>query len=900
MADLLTMLLRLSAIGSVLAAVLFLVKPFFKNRISKAVAYYLWVIVLLRLCLPFGISLPVPAGWLTGAQITQAQPLNSENNGIALGGNQTDTNNTAPTANASGSAAPALSGSAGDAVTGSDVKNSAARPGIMQMLGQWLKDPALWLLIWMSGALLSLAWHSFGYIRFVGIIRRSAVQPEEADLAVFQEFRESDRVWLVRSSFVRTPMLLGLLRPVIAVPLVSYTSDGLADDLRDILRHELTHYRRGDLLYKWFAMLVTCLHWFNPLMYLVRREIDRACELSCDEAVIASLTTSQKQHYGETLMSLAVHQTYPLGILATTMCEDKARLKERLICIMGYKSKTRAAILLSIILLLGLMGCATVSGVREATAPTVTPAAVNSAEINPTGTGNVTLYEEYGLTVAIRNDIIDQLVITEPNSPDESRLISVYEKRSLEDARTDFGDDAGMGFIFSLARYTQAQYEQFLASDGSGQSFFAKDDTYYYGWFTATDVQFYRSDNDIDLESDDWKAWEALCDKCADIKTDFIARNHLTPYSDSEFWEKEFTWDGAHLFLSYYPYYAYPDTAGAQGFTWQDVAYTLVLSQPAAQGDQGIWCVERWYDENGSLYYVFPRDTAESAAEYYAALQSVADSGGDPALATPENAALAFAKDYFDHTAATKDSFRRIEGQVAGNVWCLSNQVLDDMGTLQASILDASGNSDDQEALEVPDYQTPFSTPTSLYAYIWLKAEAPDRITGGVVYCRNSDGSKTIAFYEQDRLLCINADGTEQWFKPAYPYSNSPYDGMLGRYEEFLHYYNQEPAHTYTEAEYNAATDAAYEFFAGTFRGCTLTSLTYDPERSYKASESYMQHGHGSINGVSIDNVIVIFGSFTTDGSQGTLNPNSTYHDYMFILIRDNADASWVVDDWGY
>ncbi|NLA86251.1 MAG: hypothetical protein GX847_02995, partial [Clostridiales bacterium] len=265
MIDFLITLLSLSVLGSVLAIILLLLKPLIRNRVSKAFSYYLWIIVLLRLCLPPGISLTVPAGWFSGpSEITETQPIYDTNTGGFIS-DQSGKIEPGPLENTQGAAVgtPGLSG--GVAVSPEIGGNyTTSTGGTVQTIGAWLGNPAFWFMIWAFGALLSLIWHVFGYIRFAGMLRRSAEAPDAAELTVFREFSGSGRVRLVRSGFVKTPMLLGLLRPVIILPPVSYIRSGGADDLRDILRHELIHYRRRDLLYKWFAMLVTCLHWFNP------------------------------------------------------------------------------------------------------------------------------------------------------------------------------------------------------------------------------------------------------------------------------------------------------------------------------------------------------------------------------------------------------------------------------------------------------------------------------------------------------------------------------------------------------------------------------------------------------------------------------------------------------------
>ena len=306
---------------------------------------------------------------------------------------------------------------------------------------------------------------------------------------------------------------------------------------------------------------------------------------------------------------------------------------------------------------------------------------------------DTTLYDCSGLSVAIPNEYIQQLVVIadpESEAAEAGVLISVYEKQSYEDSRADYGEEAAAGFLFSIARYTQAQYEQFLCSDGSGQSFFAKDDTYYYGWFTATDVQFYRSGGQIrDTNSDEWKAWEALYEGCNAIKDDFTARNHLTAYSDSEFQSKQFTYTSEHLYLTYYPYYAYQDTATAQGFTWQDVAYKLVLSQPATQGETGIWCVERWYDEHGSLYLYFPNANGVPAAEYYAEEQAQCDAGHKVSALDPEQVALEFVRQYFGHTEATFESIV-VQGKASADEEPIASADINSDGQEEAFYLDKS------------------------------------------------------------------------------------------------------------------------------------------------------------------------------------------------------------------
>ncbi|MDR3121565.1 MAG: hypothetical protein LBU58_09590, partial [Clostridiales bacterium] len=100
----------------------------------------------------------------------------------------------------------------------------------------------------------------------------------------------------------------------------------------------------------------------NPLVYAARRELDRACELSCDEAVIRRLDEDGKKHYGNTLLSLAAESRMPRAVVSTTMVEGKQALKERLGAIMKNKKDTRAAVVVSAALVVLAVGAAVALG----------------------------------------------------------------------------------------------------------------------------------------------------------------------------------------------------------------------------------------------------------------------------------------------------------------------------------------------------------------------------------------------------------------------------------------------------------------------------------------------------------------------------------------------------------
>lgn len=102
-------------------------------------------------------------------------------------------------------------------------------------------------------------------------------------------------------SLVGTPILFGGIRPVLYIP------EKLKDSekLRYIVAHEGVHLRRGDIAVKWFSTLAKCIHWFNPLVYAIVKQIDEACEISCDLEATRKMSAEEKTEYMQTVLEIS-------------------------------------------------------------------------------------------------------------------------------------------------------------------------------------------------------------------------------------------------------------------------------------------------------------------------------------------------------------------------------------------------------------------------------------------------------------------------------------------------------------------------------------------------------------------------------------------------------------------
>ena len=354
-------ILLMSLTGSALAIFLFLLKPIIRNHVSKAFLYYIWLPVLLRLIVPFGFAVNVayetpPAPSIAPVSFESNEPAIKipipENAVPVLPGDTGGPFTVAVTEHETQT--PSIAEAAPTAVTETDAAPKAEEKFDFV---QFLLDSLGY--IWLAGAVVSFGWYLISYAVFYRRLSRSFASPSMADLEVFNSMRRTGNVRLVTSAEAKTPMHMGAFYPVIVLPQIDYTASGMEKELRDVLRHELTHWRRHDILYKWFVVLVQSVHWFNPVVYFIHREIDKSCELSCDEAVVRGLSEQERISYGNTLLALASERAIPRRIPATTLSEGKKQLKERIISIRDYKKSTRTMVALMLVMAIVLTGCAT-------------------------------------------------------------------------------------------------------------------------------------------------------------------------------------------------------------------------------------------------------------------------------------------------------------------------------------------------------------------------------------------------------------------------------------------------------------------------------------------------------------------------------------------------------------
>ncbi|MCL2408904.1 MAG: leucine-rich repeat domain-containing protein [Oscillospiraceae bacterium] len=339
--------------GGLLALLLLVIKPIVRSRLPKTAQYFFWLAALASFLIPVSqINTPTPAANIP-------TPIHSvvERNVISVFEDTARFYAEIERINAYNAA-----------VSEREVANNREPNTIMTVTPApptlSVRAITVFMFVYPWAALLVLLYSLIGYARFVRKLRWSHAESPDFAVDILRELTAGHRTpRLIVSDYAATPMLIGVFRPAIILPDREYTNE----QMRSILLHELTHMRRFDVTVKWLSLFACVVHWFNPLVWIARREIDRACELSCDAAVIRNMDAYGKQIYGETLISVASDRKIPLPVLSTTMCEEKRALKERLGAIMKNKNYTKLTISISAVIFLAvvLIACATGASTSE-------------------------------------------------------------------------------------------------------------------------------------------------------------------------------------------------------------------------------------------------------------------------------------------------------------------------------------------------------------------------------------------------------------------------------------------------------------------------------------------------------------------------------------------------------
>lgn len=185
-------------------------------------------------------------------------------------------------------------------------------------------------LVWIIGSLIFLSVHLISYSLYKRqVIKKGRMIKESRVLS--QMFQLKHQLHIKRTVCVmeyykaESPMIIGFINPVLVLPEEQYTSE----DLFFILKHELVHFKRGDVYLKLLFVTANAVHWFNPIIWIMQKEAVIDMELSCDEKVMQGTSYALRKAYTETLLSMLHKRCVRKTVLSTQFYGGTKIMKKR-------------------------------------------------------------------------------------------------------------------------------------------------------------------------------------------------------------------------------------------------------------------------------------------------------------------------------------------------------------------------------------------------------------------------------------------------------------------------------------------------------------------------------------------------------------------------------------------
>lgn len=317
-------ILIMSLVGSVLTGIISLFRPITKKIFGYSWHYYIWLCVLFVMLIPVRFNInPTTAPSI----ITQTAQTEQTAQQTSVGNQPETVENVIQT-------------------------DTAQKPQVLQkVFGIWNRivynrvSILAWL--WLISAMLLILLNIARYISLNVKIRKNGEIISLSEIGEYTNRKINVRVW----ESIASPFMTGVIKPTLILPKAKLSDE----QLHNILCHEMTHFKRRDILYKCFAEFVKCVHWFNPVIWYVTRQIATECEISCDIAVTKNMSDSEEMSYINTILSLLPTGKSKQLPLTTQMASSKKILKRRFIMIKNKKTTSRFMSVISAVIAVAML-----------------------------------------------------------------------------------------------------------------------------------------------------------------------------------------------------------------------------------------------------------------------------------------------------------------------------------------------------------------------------------------------------------------------------------------------------------------------------------------------------------------------------------------------------------------
>ncbi|RII32979.1 peptidase M56 [Clostridium chromiireducens] len=328
-----------SLVGSIIALMILIIKRIFRDKLNPTFHYYIWLILLIKLIIPFG-----PENSLNFSNIYQNSYIQNSTNensqtvqiGSVKQPQDTDLENLNPT----------------NSFNNSD--NNKLNPHIYIPFKKQIHIEKLFFFLWILGVVLLIWIFISAHKKFKQIVGASIKDVDNTHKEILYNCMNimniKTVVELLYCPKINSPSLCGLIKPKILIP-INIVENIDAEDFKYIIMHELTHLKKKDLLINWIITLLSIIYWFNPIVLYCLNKMRKDCEFSCDNHVISYLKEGENIQYGNVLIKvLELCGCSNRLIYTTSLVMNNSEIKRRIFMISRYKKINFKGILLGTII----------------------------------------------------------------------------------------------------------------------------------------------------------------------------------------------------------------------------------------------------------------------------------------------------------------------------------------------------------------------------------------------------------------------------------------------------------------------------------------------------------------------------------------------------------------------
>lgn len=343
--------------------ILILKKNLFK-KYTKKFNYYIWILVILRLIIPFRIPINVEWKFLQGFDINNIKIVSeiNENKFDNIHTNLDDMEQYVISSEKSDKTSDIETSEINNGYEENDKTRTIDNIRILKskfiIFNHKFRLYSKLICIWIFVAVSIFIFRFISYFRMKNIIFDLSYDIDDLEemlnsnltlkdiaynqkiLKIYNELQDemgiAKDIQLRVCEDISIPFGIGIFEKHIVLPQIDYKEK----ELRWILKHELTHYKNNDLIYKFIITFLSIIYWFNPFIYIMNKEINNDCELFCDEHVLRDYDFKEKQDYALTIIkSLKNINKKSFAINLTTGLGSKEILKKRFDSMFSRKGK---------------------------------------------------------------------------------------------------------------------------------------------------------------------------------------------------------------------------------------------------------------------------------------------------------------------------------------------------------------------------------------------------------------------------------------------------------------------------------------------------------------------------------------------------------------------------------